>query len=91
MKNLLMTAFVGLCALVSQATANITGYWTTIDDETKEAKSVVQIYEYQGKYYGRVVELLDQIRDDERKNKPQDLQEQRPCGHINIPFCSSAM
>ena len=58
MKNLLMTAFVGLCALVSQATANITGYWTTIDDETKEAKSVVQIYEYQGKYYGRVVELL---------------------------------
>lgn len=36
----------------------ITGFWTTIDDETKTAKSVVQIYEYQGKYYGRVVDLL---------------------------------
>ena len=58
MKNLLLTAAMSLCALAAQATANITGYWTTIDDETKEAKSVVQVYEHQGKYYGRVVELL---------------------------------
>lgn len=58
MKKLLLTAAMSLCALAAQATANITGYWTTIDDETKEAKSVVQVYEYQGKYYGRVVELL---------------------------------
>ena len=58
MKKLLLTAAVSLCALAMQATANITGYWTTIDDETNEAKSVVQVYEYQGKYYGRVVELL---------------------------------
>lgn len=36
----------------------ITGFWTTIDDETNTAKSVVRIYEYQGKYYGRVVELF---------------------------------
>ena len=58
MKKLLLTAAMSLCALAAQATANVTGYWTTIDDETKEAKSVVQIYEYQGKIYGRVVELL---------------------------------
>ncbi len=37
---------------------DVTGYWTTIDDETNTAKSVVQIYEYQGKIYGRVVELF---------------------------------
>lgn len=58
MKKLLLSVVMGLCAVAMQATANVTGYWTTIDDETKEAKSVVQIYEYQGKYYGRVVELL---------------------------------
>ena len=58
MKKLLLTAAMSLCALAAQASASITGYWTTIDDETKEAKSVVQVYEYQGKYYGRVVELL---------------------------------
>ena len=37
---------------------DVTGYWTTIDDESKMPKSVVQIYEYQGKIYGRVVELF---------------------------------
>lgn len=58
MKNLFLTASMALCALAAQAAAGITGYWTTIDDGTKEAKSVVQVYEYQGKYYGRVVELL---------------------------------
>ena len=58
MKKLLLTAVMGLAALATQAAAGITGYWTTVDDETKEAKSVVQVYEYQGKYYGRVVELL---------------------------------
>lgn len=58
MKQFLLTAFVGLAALATQALGNVTGYWTTIDDETKEAKSVVQIYEHKGKIYGRVVELL---------------------------------
>ena len=47
-----------MMANVAKADTNITGFWTTIDDETKTAKSVVQIYEYQGKYFGRVVELL---------------------------------
>ena len=40
------------------AAENITGLWTTIDDETGEEKSVVQIYEYDGKVYGRVVKLF---------------------------------
>ena len=47
-----------MMAGVAKADTNITGFWTTIDDETKTAKSVVQVYEYQGKYFGRVVELL---------------------------------
>lgn len=53
-----MIGALALCNMVAQAAEGIVGYWTTIDDETKQAKSVVQIYEYQGKYYGRVVELL---------------------------------
>ncbi len=40
------------------AGSDVEGYWTTIDDETNTAKSVVRIYEYQGKIYGRVVELF---------------------------------
>ncbi|MBQ7413394.1 MAG: DUF2147 domain-containing protein [Alphaproteobacteria bacterium] len=45
-------------AASSWAAADIEGFWTTIDDETNEAKSIVQIYEYRGKYYGRIVDLL---------------------------------
>lgn len=40
------------------ASDDVVGYWTTIDDETNTPKSIVQIYEYQGKVYGRVVELF---------------------------------
>ena len=34
------------------------GYWKTIDDETGDAKSIVKIYEVEGKFYGRIDRLL---------------------------------
>ncbi len=34
------------------------GIWKTIDDDTGEAKSHVEIYEKDGKLYGKVVKLL---------------------------------
>src|SRR5688572_27295679 len=34
------------------------GSWKTIDDETGETKSIVKIYEVEGKMYGRVDRLL---------------------------------
>jgi uncharacterized protein (DUF2147 family) len=35
------------------------GYWKTIDDETGKPKSILKIYEVDGKYYGRVDRLLE--------------------------------
>lgn len=43
---------------LAMAAEPITGYWTTIDDETNTPKSVVRVYEYEGKYYARVIELF---------------------------------
>ena len=40
------------------------GLWKTIDDESGEAESIVEIYEQDGMLYGRVVELLDPAPDD---------------------------
>ena len=34
------------------------GQWKTIDDETGEPKSVVEIYEQGGRVYGKIVQLL---------------------------------
>ena len=53
---------VGLC-LPLMAMADVFGTWKTIDDETGEAKSWVEVYQKDGKVYGKVVKLL---------NKPAD-------------------
>ncbi len=40
------------------AQAPIVGKWKTIDDETNEPKSIVQIFEKNGQYYGKIIELF---------------------------------
>jgi uncharacterized protein (DUF2147 family) len=57
---------------------SIIGKWKTIDDETGEAKSIVEIYEESGKIYGKVLEILNPDKrdgicekcNDDRKDKP---------------------
>lgn len=41
----------------------VVGTWKTIDDETGEAKSYVQIYEVKGKLYGKITKLLKESQD----------------------------
>jgi uncharacterized protein (DUF2147 family) len=55
-KIVLFGAFcLSLCTIQAQS---LVGTWKTIDDETKEAKSHVQLYEENGKVYGKVVKFL---------------------------------
>jgi len=57
---------------------DIFGKWKTIDDETGEAKSIVEIYKKNGKVYGKIVDILNPDRKDalcekcegDEKNKP---------------------
>jgi uncharacterized protein (DUF2147 family) len=56
---------------------SITGVWKTIDDETHEAKSHLELFESGNKLYGKVVKLLKSAPDKkcdkcpgERKNQP---------------------
>ena len=44
---------------------SIVGKWKTIDDETGVEKSVVEIYEKNGFYYGKVISIME----DEHRNK----------------------
>jgi uncharacterized protein (DUF2147 family) len=78
MRLLLLSFF--LVALNSYG-QSITGKWKTIDDETGEEKSVVEIFEKDGKVFGRIVRLFTKPgeeadplckecpKDDERYNK----------------------
>ena len=58
MNKLTTTAALLLLSTWALAADSVVGFWKTIDDETHEAKSIVQLYEHQGKLYGRVVDLL---------------------------------
>lgn len=40
-------------------TGQVTGKWKTIDDTDGKEKSIIEVYEHQGKLHGRVLELLD--------------------------------
>ena len=75
MKKILL----GLSLLVGAAiSAQIEGKWKTIDDETGKAKSIVEIFKKNdGKYYGKIQQLMQKPTNDncvkckdDRKNKP---------------------
>ncbi len=51
-------AFLFLCCAFSSASAQLEGFWVAVDDEDGLEKSVVEIYEQDGKYFGRVNRLL---------------------------------
>jgi uncharacterized protein (DUF2147 family) len=50
---------VGLLIMLSMSHAliaqDIVGFWKTINDKTDKPESIVGIYSYQGKYYGRLL------------------------------------
>jgi uncharacterized protein (DUF2147 family) len=75
----LICFFLLLVPLVGNG-QSIVGRWTTIDDETGKPKSIVEIFENGGKFYGKIVKLInpengpdpvcDQCpEDDDRYNK----------------------
>ncbi len=66
MKNRIIFSLVVFFALMFNAQSqSVLGKWKTIDDETGQAKSIVEIYEKSGKFYGKIIEILDP---EKRKN-----------------------
>lgn len=75
MRKLLLTFALSLFGVMSFA--QIEGKWKTIDDETKQAKSIVEIYKKGDQYFGKITQLLIKPANpnctackDDRKNKP---------------------
>ncbi|WP_375578089.1 DUF2147 domain-containing protein [Marivirga tractuosa] len=53
----LLVLFIGISFGVL-AQSEVTGKWKTIDDETGKEKSIVDIYEKDGKIYGKITKLF---------------------------------
>lgn len=61
MKKVIQLLIVALFLSVSSAFAqrtDVIGKWKTIDDDTKKAKSIVEIYKKDGKIYGKIIQLF---------------------------------
>lgn len=62
----------------SSIAQDILGQWKTIDDETGIEKSIVEIYQKEGKIYGKIIEIFNKSKrdllcslcEDEDYNKP---------------------
>ncbi|MBC7524547.1 MAG: DUF2147 domain-containing protein [Flavobacterium sp.] len=70
--------FVVLLFIQFSFSQSVIGKWKTIDDETGKPKGIVEIYEKEGKIYGKIIEILEvehrnkkcSLCTGEDKNKP---------------------
>jgi uncharacterized protein (DUF2147 family) len=69
---------LGVFISLSANSQTIFGKWKTIDDETGKEKSIVEIYNVNGKAYAKVLQVLEKGKEDkvcdqcsgDKKNKP---------------------
>lgn len=60
MKKIILVAFTFCSVLQMNAQVNmVVGQWKTIDDETGAAKSIVEVYEKEGKIFGKIIDILN--------------------------------
>ena len=78
MKNYFFTFLFVAVAGIFSANAQVTGKWKTIDDKTGDAKSVVEIYEQNGKIYGKVVEILNPAKKNAKCDKCDGADKGKP-------------
>ncbi len=53
-------SFLLLFLTYSSFSQTVIGKWKTVDDESGDAKSIVEIYEKSGKICGRILEILEE-------------------------------
>jgi uncharacterized protein (DUF2147 family) len=51
-----------MLTVLNVSSQNVFGKWKTIDDETGDEKSIVEIYERNGKIYGKIIQILNPSR-----------------------------
>lgn len=77
-KNNLILIILSLFLTISVNSQSIFGKWKTIDDETGNEKSIVEIYNVNGKAYAKILKILEKGKEDkvcdlckdDKKNKP---------------------
>ncbi|MEM6644104.1 MAG: DUF2147 domain-containing protein [Bacteroidota bacterium] len=62
--RVIFSVFLAFICLIGFAQDEVLRKWKTIDDESGKARSVVEIYEKDGLYYGKIVKLFREPGED---------------------------
>ncbi len=78
MKKTLATLALAAACGTAFAQATPVGLWKTIDDETKQEKSLVRIVDNAGVLAGKIEKLLDPAKQDAKCEKCSDARKDQP-------------
>ncbi|MDO8419724.1 MAG: DUF2147 domain-containing protein [Rubrivivax sp.] len=78
MKKTLTALALTFAAAAALAQATPVGLWKTIDDETKQEKSLVRLSEANGVLSGKVEKIVDPTKQDEKCDKCTDARKDQP-------------
>lgn len=76
-----MMLFAGLTLGSAQ---EVTGKWKTVDDETGDAKSIVEVWEKDGQIYGKIIEILNPERKGKLCDKCEGAEKNKPIEGLTI-------
>jgi uncharacterized protein (DUF2147 family) len=83
MKKLIPLALLAFAA-GAFAQASPVGLWKTIDDDTKQEKSLVRVTDNGGAISGKIEKLLDPARQDAKCDKCSDARKDKPIAGMTI-------
>ena len=76
MKKILLTFVFLICFSINAQ--EITGKWKTIDDKSGETKSIIEIFEKNGVFFGKVIEIFNKKKRDALCEKCSEPDKNKP-------------
>lgn len=80
-KILFLLLFISSVTISAQS---VIGKWKTFDDKTGEAKSIVEITEKDNKIYGRIIEILNPSKKNDKCTNCTDQDKDKPLKGLTI-------
>ena len=77
-KNILLAITFFVTGIFISNGQSIFGKWKTIDDETGNEKSIVEIYKVDGKAYAKIIQLLEKGKEDKLCDKCKGDKKDKP-------------
>ncbi|MBU3681066.1 MAG: DUF2147 domain-containing protein [Flavobacterium sp.] len=82
MKKRIVILLLLICQ--SSFSQTILGKWVTIDDETRNKKAIVEIFEDHGKLYGKIIDILDPEKRKQKCTKCEGADKDKPILGLTI-------